>query len=329
MWLINVHSMTLESVADPSSVQFAALSHTWEHEEVSFQDFVGHRELARLMAGYQKVEMVCALARAQGLGFAWIDTCCIDKTSSAELSEAINSMFQWYRGSAACFVYLSDLHDPTPPSREAAAAGPGSHHGPADLLSRLRKCRWFTRGWTLQELIAPTSVEFFDAKWREVGTKASLVKQLSEITTIPQSVLLDSAVMYDMPAGRRMSWAAHRTTTRIEDRAYSIIGIFDINMPMLYGEGNKAFIRLQEEIVKETNDLSLFAWQESETARPSRYRGLFAKSPDEFQSCQTLETSEISVVKELDFSITNNGVRFATTLWIDAGRGFTMNLNCV
>ena len=183
----------------------------------------------------------CRLAREQGLSYAWIDTCCIDKSSSAELTEAINSMFNWYKESAICFAFLSDL-----PALKSKV-----------LENELRLCRWFTRGWTLQELIAPKSVEFYDQGWQRRGTKQSLQQELSAITGIDLEILEDSNLLSTIPVARRMSWASRRKTSRVEDRAYSLLGLFDVNVPLIYGEGPKAFIRLQEEIMKQNNDLSL------------------------------------------------------------------------
>ncbi|KAI6002305.1 hypothetical protein F5J12DRAFT_906395 [Pisolithus orientalis] len=144
-----------------------------------------------------------------GYTWLWIDTCCIDKRSSAELSEAINSMYRWYRNSQMCYVYLND---------------------------------WFSRGWTLQELVAPKEAEFFNKSWVSIGIKQDLTSLLEDITRIPEKSVRAVAHI--------MSWAADRKTTRVEDRAYSLLGLFGVNMPMLYGEGSKAFQRLQLEIIR-------------------------------------------------------------------------------
>lgn len=183
----------------------------------------------------------CRLARQRDLSYAWIDTCCIDKSSSAELTEAINSMFNWYKKSAICFAFLSDL----------------SASEDEVQKNEFWRCRWFTRGWTLQELIAPEKVEFYDQRWQWSGTKKSLQRKLSAITGIDLEILEDSNLLSTIPVARRMSWASRRKTSRVEDRAYSLLGLFDVNVPLIYGEGPKAFIRLQEEIMKQKNDLSL------------------------------------------------------------------------
>ncbi|KDR66709.1 hypothetical protein GALMADRAFT_39400, partial [Galerina marginata CBS 339.88] len=221
---------------------YAILSHTWGDGEVTLQDL--SKAAAKSMAGYRKIKKCCELAIRDGFKYVWIDTCCIDKTSSAELSEAINSMYKWYQDARICYVYLFDM--PTGDNLSSK-------------ISDFSRCRWFGRGWTLQELLAPSSVVFYNSGWVEIGTKYSLREKLSKITRIPCEVLL-SKPLDEICIAQRMSWAARRETTRIEDAAYSLMGIFDVNMPILYGEGWKAFVRLQQEIMKNSDDHSLFAW---------------------------------------------------------------------
>ncbi|KAG7284528.1 hypothetical protein NEMBOFW57_010903 [Staphylotrichum longicolle] len=221
---------------------YAILSHTWGDQEVSFQDIeLPERDKKK---GFVKILGCCAQAVEDSIEWVWIDTCCIDKTSSAELSEAINSMFLWYHRAEVCYVYLEDVTFASPLL------------GPA-----FRSARWFTRGWCLQELIAPHAVEFYSADWREIGTKLSLCGIIQQITAIPRGVLLgEVGALQACNVAQKMSWASGRQTTRIEDEAYSLLGIFGINMPMLYGEGGRAFHRLQEEIVRQSEDASLFLW---------------------------------------------------------------------
>ncbi|KAF9873513.1 hypothetical protein CkaCkLH20_08972 [Colletotrichum karsti] len=252
MWLLNTKTLKLEEHVDPAAIKYAILSHTWEEDEVSFRD-ISDLDLAKRKAGFTKIAKTCRLARSRGIRLAWVDTCCIDKSSSAELSEAINSMFQWYKLSAVCFAYLSDFVIRSP-DRSSRVRESFFEIADEDAFKR---CKWFTRGWTLQELIAPKIVEFYDSSWGLVGTKSQLPEILESITRIPLQVLLNSSKLQSTIVAVKMSWAAQRQTKRIEDRAYSLLGIFDINMPLIYGEGAKAFRRLQEEIVKETNDLSL------------------------------------------------------------------------
>jgi len=264
MRLINASTLQLEEFMDSHHAPpYAILSHTWEEGEVTFQDFA-NQDTARAKKGYGKIEQTCKLAKANGIGYAWVDTCCIDKTSSAELTEAINSMFQWYARSQICYAWLADLEADRP-------------------IESFASCRWFTRGWTLQELIAPAEVEFYDKVWTFRGTKAGLSDALQKVTNIDAEVLRVGTigVLSTVPLARRMSWASGRVTTRREDAAYCLLGLFGVNMPMLYGEGEKAFIRLQEEIIKESNDLSLFAWTlPSDAEEKLRVLGLSAAADD-------------------------------------------------
>ncbi|TBU26281.1 HET-domain-containing protein [Dichomitus squalens] len=193
-----------------------------------------------------KIREACRVAREAGYDYLWIDSCCIDKTSSSELSEAINSMYLWYGIAKECYAYLADV----PPGEDPRSAD-----------SRFRLSRWFTRGWTLQELISPHRLQFLSKDWEVIGTKATLVDLVEEITTVPREALLHLESLDDFSVAQRLSWAAARETTRVEDRAYSLLGIFDINIPTLYGEGERAFRRLQEEIVRRVPDQSLFAWK--------------------------------------------------------------------
>lgn len=220
--------------------KYAILSHTWDEKEITLQEM---QQLApEKLPGYEKIDRCCKVVAKEGFEYVWIDTCCIDKHSSSELSEAINSMYQWYKEAQVCITYLSDVLSADNPSR---------------LLSSFKTCKWFKRGWTLQELIAPSMVEFYgrnkEGDWTEIGTKLSLQRAIFEATGIPIEVLKTGDVR-DISVAKRMSWASRRETTREEDRAYSLMGLFDINMPMVYGEGKRAFVRLQEEIMKISNE---------------------------------------------------------------------------
>ncbi|EXF73095.1 HET domain-containing protein [Colletotrichum fioriniae PJ7] len=274
MWLLNTKTLALESFTDPSEVEYAILSHIWDNDKVSFQEMssTAVATTTKSKAGFGKVAKTCEIAQEKGLGYAWIDTCCIDKSSSAELSEAINSMFRWHQEAKVCLVFLSDLRP------EFGGTGPGVYE-----ISDLTRCKWFARGWTLQELIAPAVVEFYDAGRTLRFSKDEWPVCLSTITNIDVEILTFAKELSAVPVAVRLSWAAHRQTTRVEDRAYSLLGLFDIHMLMIYGEGAKAFQRLQEEIAKSTDDLSLFAWVAVDEVQ--RYRGIFAKDLAEFTFC--------------------------------------------
>jgi hypothetical protein len=201
-------------------------------------------------------------------------------------------------------------------------------------MPKFAACRWFTRGWTLQELIAPEVVEFYNKEWTLRGTKAGLSKALEAVTGIDGQVLRDSTILADVPVARRMSWAANRRTTRVEDIAYCLLGIFDVSMPMLYGEGEKAFARLQEEIAKETNDLTLFAWQaralessNSGDAGVQKYRGILATSPAEFLNAGAIVAGDDARFNEV-FLTTNKGMRLNSRLGSGPGGSYVLNLNC-
>ncbi|KAH9898914.1 HET-domain-containing protein [Xylariomycetidae sp. FL2044] len=250
MWLLDMETLTLEEVLGPETDQcppYAILSHTWNEGEVSFHEIQNVDDTIRAKAGYAKICGFVAKAREDGFRYVWIDTCCIDKKSSAELSESINSMYNWYKAASVCYAYLVDV--------------PASyyHSSEDEQKSLLSKSRWFTRGWTLQELLAPRTVEFYAVDWSEIGTKASMCDVLAEITRIPTYYLIGNC-FHHAPVAIRMSWAATRITTRVEDEAYSLMGLFNVNMPLIYGEGKKAFRRLQEEVLKTNPDYSLFSW---------------------------------------------------------------------
>ncbi|KAI1337095.1 heterokaryon incompatibility protein-domain-containing protein [Xylariaceae sp. FL0016] len=244
MRLLNTESLAIEDFLESKKPFYAILSHTWEKEELSYQDMTLHRSSVETKPGFAKLLGAASRAKQDGHRYIWIDTCCIDKTSSVELSEAINSMYRWYKEAQVCYAYLSDV----PPDDEWHITN-----------EAFETSRWFKRGWTLQELIAPAFVEFYAYDWTEIGTKSSLRHVIWNITGIETSVLRgESPSVFNV--AERMSWAANRETTRIEDEAYCLLGLFNIHMPLLYGEGRQSFIRLQEEILRVTEDYSLLAW---------------------------------------------------------------------
>ncbi|KAH9210981.1 hypothetical protein DL95DRAFT_437398 [Leptodontidium sp. 2 PMI_412] len=216
---------------------YAILSHTWGKEEVSFQDMEASAGMGK--AGWKKIEFCAKQAAADGLEYFWIDTCCIDKKNAVELSAAINSMFRWYQNATRCYAFLGDVSTPDARGHEQRV-----------WEEAFRKSRWFTRGWTLQELIAPSLVEFFSLEGERLGNKLTLGPMVHEITCIASSALRGDALS-NFSINERMSWAEHRNTTVEEDEIYCLIGIFDVSMLANYGEGrDKASRRLQEEIHK-------------------------------------------------------------------------------
>jgi Heterokaryon incompatibility protein (HET) len=219
---------------------YAILSHTWGTEEVSFRDLMDGT--GKDKAGYDKIRFCGEQAQRDGLQYFWVDTCCIDKSHGVEVQEAISSMFRWYRSAAKCYVYLSDV---STMKRKASDRLPIY-----TWESAFRSSRWFTRGWTLQELLAPDLVEFFSCERVRLGDKRTLERQISEITGIPITALRGTP-LFQFNVDHRLLWARNRQTTHEEDKAYSLFGIFNIHMPLLYGEGaERAFMRLRIEIDK-------------------------------------------------------------------------------
>lgn len=288
MRLISTKSLEVVSIREDEIPPYAILSHTWDKDEVTLQDMQGFG--AKLLAtasrinilkanqGLQKVLDAAKLAASEGHDWIWIDTCCIDKTSSSELSEAINSMYRWYQDSEICYVYLSDadLGD-----KELQSSSDES------LIQLIRDSRWITRGWTLQELIAPQSVSFYSKYWSFIGksNEERIMRLLAEATGIDIGVLSGDIATQEVSVANRMRWASRRKTTRQEDMAYCLMGLFSVNMPLLYGEGGaRSFIRLQVEILQATDDQTIFAWSAPPGGKEhGGVSGLLAESPAYFR----------------------------------------------
>ncbi|KAK6857250.1 hypothetical protein PG995_007437 [Apiospora arundinis] len=219
---------------------YSILSHRWTRasDEITYHDVLEMDAKVRSKRGYPKFAGACAVANALGYELIWIDTCCINKTDPVELSEAINSMCRWYAESDACIAFLEDVTSP----------------------ENFNESDWFTRGWTLQELIAPKAVRFYDANWGFLGDKQSLQSVIVDITGIPVEVLTNAKSPQTYSIAQRMSWAARRMKERVEDRAYSLMGLFDVHMSIIYGEREKAFLRLQQHIIAQSADETIFAW---------------------------------------------------------------------
>jgi Heterokaryon incompatibility protein (HET) len=220
--------------------RYAILSHTWgeDHEEVSFKDLTSGPRKTK--SGYKKLRFCAQQITHDGLQYFWIDTCCIDKSNSVELQAAIGSMYRWYQNAARCYVYLSDVS-----TDERKASDRSSD---CTWESAFRASRWFTRGWTLQELLASASVEFFSREGNRLGDKTTLELEIHEITKIPVLALRGTRLA-EFTVKERMSWAKTRQTRLSEDKVYSLLGIFDVCLPLMYGEGKEnALRRLQREI---------------------------------------------------------------------------------
>lgn len=336
-------------------------------------------EKAKAKSGWQKIEYICRQALEDGLQWAWVDTCCIDKSSSAELSEAINSMFKWHECSTVCYVYLCDvtmtaaLRDDAPTVSEwleradrRAPVGPtissfgrysietlwrfhvgdfrtviyeimsgikNDHEGYTrpcneldisliDTLGAFSTAKWWSRGWTLQELLAPRNLVFMDQHWQQIARLPELVVTVSTITSVDVEVLLKTAPLKSRCIAERLSWASKRSTTREEDTAYALLGIFDANMPLLYGEGSRAFERLQEVISLRSNDLSIYAWL---TLCPEGGDLAFAASPSYFVDCVAVRKRSWGSIAGI--SASPMGITF-TTLFSRIHGYYFIDLGC-
>ncbi|RMY41808.1 hypothetical protein D0865_12183 [Hortaea werneckii] len=380
MLLLNARTYALKFFHTAKTAPpYAILSHTWEDDEVLFKD-MDDLEKAKAKSGWQKIEYVCRQALEDGLEWAWVDTCCIDKSSSAELSEAINSMFNWYKCSTVCYVYLCDLtitatlrddapmvsawlekarnmtHIKVPHTnpeldisktlwqehaayfemvtcetrsgirKRIDAEGSGRHRDGLeisliDTLGAFSKVKWWSRGWTLQELLAPRNVVFMDQKWQQIARLPELVVTVSTISSVDVKVLLHTASLQSRCIAERLSWASRRSTTREEDSAYSLLGIFDANMPLLYGEGNRAFKRLQEVISLRLNDLSIYAWLKK---IPLDDHLMFAASPSYFATFNAVRKRSSGptigmTTSSMGITLTSPVIWSNAAYWIDLG----------
>jgi len=295
MRLLDTQSIQLIDFITPPKT-YAILSHMWGDEEVSFQEI--HNPSARGKKGYAKIVSFCGLARQHGYQYVWVDTCCIDKTSSSELSEAINSMYRWYAESSLCYAYLEDITT----GREFD-----------QRYTMWKHSRWFTRGWTLQELLAPRIVVFYNYFWEFLGSRSHDMEYgIASATGIDTDILRRQRRVSLASVAERMSWASRRQTTRREDMAYCLMGLFDVNMPLLYGEGGKAFIRLQEAVLAKTDDQTILAWPGDNKGGS----GALAPDVSYFAECGGLvpyfqTTSEESV----PWSMTSLGLRLRVPIY--------------
>ncbi|KAF7502245.1 hypothetical protein GJ744_006300 [Endocarpon pusillum] len=338
MRLLHVTKLKLKEFFDENVPPYAILSHRWGPDEVSYQDFMGG--FKQDGAGYKKIEKCCAYAATNiktidlsdlpqrredipdsdwvwvvtPIYWVWIDTCCIDKSSSAELSEAINSMYHWYAESRACYAYLSDVT---------------KSDGINQTLSELQNSEWFKRGWTLQELLAPMDLVLLDKNWTELGTRSHLLAHVAQATGIAEErlELCWSNKASGVSVAERFSWAAHRKTTRVEDVTYCLLGLLGQNMPLLYGERDKAFLRLQLEIIRSSNDESVFVWPSGDR----RHMGLIAHHPWKFASKYSTQKGEFSKIKGLQrppYAITNQGLQLRVPAKLSERSSFLLPLNC-
>ncbi|KAI1148365.1 heterokaryon incompatibility protein-domain-containing protein [Nemania diffusa] len=314
MRLININTLELdEFIGTPENPipPYVILSHTWGDDEVTYSEMMNPTSTTLEKEGYIKIKRFAATVAlwtasgSRAVEYVWVDTCCIDKSSSAELSEAINSMYQWYKHARHCYVYLSDVGGLELDSEDIPPEAKEKHRNNS-IREALENCRWMTRGWTLQELLANSGVMFFTRDWELLFRKKDWIPHLSMLLGIGRDVLTtcDPSIA---SVAQRMSWASRRHTTRAEDMAYCLLGIFDVSMPLLYGEGGeKAFVRLQEEIMKSSDDHSLFAWRELDRQYASCH-GLLAGSPTKFSRSRNIIFVD-NPEDNAPFSVTNKGL---------------------
>lgn len=298
-----IDTTTLEVTKDLLHTQipekYAILSHRWREEEVSLHELhETDRDGLVHLRGFRKIAAAAKLAKDTGYDWLWVNTVCIDKTSSADLSESINSMFRWYQNADICFAYLDDVC----------------------CEEDMKGSEWFTRGWTLQELIAPQDVLFLNKDWKPIQSRWHLAPKLCTFTNISIAVLRHEVELKDLSVATRMSWASSRSTTRLEDTAYCLLGLFGVNMPLLYGEGENAFLRLQEVILQRTGDASLLAWnpdceasEGSGNAKKSQFLSALATSPKSFRGCTRFQRRVDSGKVNL-CSVMNKGVQITVLL---------------
>lgn len=310
MRLIHTETLEFKEFFDAQIPKYAILSHRWGDDEITYKDLrKGQAPLNS--SGFVKLHNFCKLAAERGFEWAWMDTCCIDKRSSAELTEAINSMYKWYERSEECYVHLSDVRlrpdELSIKDLPADTDWPRHRHKYTSVIARFQRSSWFTRGWTLQELLAPRKLIFFDCLWREIGPRSFLDLDIARATGIDVKWLKITPFETSCASvASRMSWASKRHTSREEDIAYCLLGLFDVSMPLLYGEGGKkAFFRLQNEIMKQTDDESLFAW-----TADHEIGGMLATHPSCFQKSGDIVRSQWGTPRP-PYSVTNKGFQFS------------------
>ncbi|KAH7379370.1 kinesin light chain [Phaeosphaeria sp. MPI-PUGE-AT-0046c] len=294
---------------------YAILSHRWSDSEALFQD-ISNGKYKEKEEGSKKLRFCAEQAARDGLQYFWIDTCCIDRWDNNERSKAINSMFKWYQNAARCYVFLSDVS--LPAVTEMAAC--------SEWEALFRQSAWFTRGWTLQELIAPVSVEFFSRERQRIGDKASLDQLLHDITGIPLAAL-SNCPLNQFSISERMRWVENRRTTEDEDIVYCLLGILSVSMPTTYGEGKESALgRLQDEIEGAGSAPSIipFSRNESFVGRESQLAQIEAKLFSDNQTTTVLAivgpggTGKSQLALEAAYRMKQNS-RSCSVFWMDAG----------
>lgn len=294
MRLLNTSTLQLHEFT-ASTPPYATFSHVTDEFEASFED-LAQEERESWKDSIKIIEKACDQARTAGSEWLWNHAVCVDKRSCAAQSEAINSLAQIYRDSEYSIIYLDGLeYKPT---------------GDKYFGERLAECRWIKNIWAIPQVIFPREIYFFSSDWNQIGNKKSLLPHLSSIIGIDKAVLEDSACLEDYSIARTMSWASEISVPRIEDSAYALLRLFDISMSVVYGEGRKSFLKLQEEIMRDTNDLSLLAWDDLDE---QEYTGLFAHSPACFRRFRNGPTTPLFVNPEVQIHCA--GITMQASFW--------------
>ncbi|KAK5740102.1 hypothetical protein LTR17_004814 [Elasticomyces elasticus] len=303
--LIDVRTLRLKRVRDKAP-PYAILSHTWGEDEISLQEWESGDPAVTLKEGYLKVVDACKQAERDGFDWLWADSVCIDKTNNSELAESIQCMYAWYQNAEVSYALLSDVDGTCAVASdgERAELGACSSDFNSQRIQQFRRSRWFQRGWTLQELIAPRRIVFYSKDWTIFDDLPGLLPTVSEITNIPETVLRHEKKLGDCTFAQRLSWASGRETKRIEDQAYSLLGILDVVMPPHYGEGSKAFLRLQKVLLSEEGGMTVLAWNSQDLAQSAC---LLAPSLACFRESGDIE-AELSSLTTAEYSFTNVGL---------------------
>ena len=311
----NDGSLFQKGTKTPKPPEYAILSHRWGDHEVLFTDM--STGIPADTEGWSKIKESCKLAKSRGIDWIWIDTCCIDKWSNTELSEDLNLMYTYYARAKECYAYLSDV-----------AWTPKGSGGRLTREGTGEKSEWFTRGWTLQELLAPGTpckgnddqpsitsgtMIFFDKDWKEIGAKADpdLCTEIAKHSRIRPEYITSPGTHQNASIAMKLSWAATRITEKLVDRIYSLLGVFDLQMPILYGEGEtNALMRLQLELIAQSDDQSIFAWMESSRYGEPDPCGMLATSLSDFSDSNDIVNFPIKDKEKPLYGMTKEGLAF-------------------
>ncbi|KAF5254483.1 hypothetical protein FANTH_741 [Fusarium anthophilum] len=340
MRLLQTKSYELFEASDvpAPSPSYAILSHTWisSKDEITYQDMKTRtgdiKNNVYKQKGWSKLKNYCDRAFKDGWDWAWMDTCCIDKTNPADTQEAINAMFRWYQNAGVCYAHLSDVDFSISSQILSLPEDTGLDSSMNSLRTAAKEkfidAKWFTRGWTLQELLAPHYLIFVDREWRHMGTRESWALEIEEASNIEARHLnaFNPTDFASCSTAMRFSWASGRETTVEEDESYSLLGLFGISLPLIYGEGGRqAFNRLQRQLIHVYHDDSVFAWKSSQPD-PKPGVGILARSVKDFWDASKVTAGQYGNA----YSMTNRGLEITPKYWRQRSNpdGLIVRLNC-